>query len=216
MTVLRNLAAALLGLAVLAVSPPADPVRQMLPLPGPRFSPPDSGVIFSDDFSHGLEAWQPDRDGVWSVRHGLLRADLPDRKQERSFLYAGDSSWTDYTLAFDVCGIRGVDKGGVVRIEGEQGIAADLRGPGYHDLLLQRNQWPLGRAKVVNANGVWHHVQIEAHGHRYRVWVDGALVLDRQDGHHARPRGRIALAAYTGGVGECTVYYDNVVVTRTR
>jgi hypothetical protein len=31
--------------------------------------------------------------------------------------------------------------------------------------------------------------------------------------HRSYPRGRIALAAYAGGVGRCTVYYANVVVT---
>jgi hypothetical protein len=105
---------------------------------------------------------------VWSIRKGLLRADLPDRKQERSFLYAGSEEW----------------------------------------------KWLLGKAPALNANGVWHHVRIAAEGHRYRVWINGAQVLERSDGKKARPRGRIALAAYAGGVGQCTVYYDNVVVAR--
>jgi hypothetical protein len=48
------------------------------------------------------------------------------------------------------------------------------------------------------------------------VWVNGALAIDRSDSRRARSNGRIALAAYTGGVGECTVYYDNVVVTEAR
>ena len=47
----------------------------------------------------------------------------------------------------------------------------------------------------------------------YRVFVDGVLKLDRLDEHRSYPQGRIALAAYTGGVGRCTVYYDNVVVS---
>jgi hypothetical protein len=44
------------------------------------------------------------------------------------------------------------------------------------------------------------------------VRVNGELRLDRSIARAER-RGGIALAAYTGGVGECTVYYDNVIVT---
>jgi hypothetical protein len=119
----------------------------------------------------------------------------------------------DVALDFDVCAMRGADKGAVVRVEGGSGIGIDLRGPGYQDVLIHRREWPMGKARVANPNGVWHHVRIEAKGHRYRVIVNGDLVLDKLDRRSSRPRGRIALAAYTGGVGECTVYYDNIVVT---
>ena len=108
----------------------SDPIRNFVPVPGPRFNPPKSGVLLSDDFSRGLGAWKPDRDDVWSIRQGLVRADLPDRKQERSFLYAGSEDWTDYALDFDVCAVRGVDKGAAVRVEADHGIGIDLRGPG--------------------------------------------------------------------------------------
>jgi hypothetical protein len=143
----------------------------------------------------------------------MLRADLPDAKQERSFLYAGNPEWTDIAVDLDVCQMRGVDKGVAVRVEGESAIAVDLRGPGYQDVVLQRREWPMGRASVVNANGMWHHLRVEARGHLYRVFVNGDLVLERTDSRRARPKGRIALPAYTGGVGMCTVYYDNVIVT---
>ena len=43
--------------------------------------------------------------------------------------------------------------------------------------------------------------------------MNDAVVIDKEDSRKARASGGIALAAYTGGVGECTVYYDNVVVT---
>jgi hypothetical protein len=74
----------------------------------------------------------------------------------------------------------------------------------------------LGRAPVHNDNGLWHHLRVESLDSRYRVLVDGKLVLERTDPRHASHQGRIALAAYTGGEGQCTVYYDNVVVTALR
>ena len=110
--------------------------------------------------------------------------------------------------------MRGVDKGVAVRVEGQKSaVGVDLRGPGYQDVLMHVREWPLGRARALNPNGAWNHLRVEARGQRFQVWVNGALAIDRTDARRARPNGRIALAAYTGGVGECTVYFDNVVVT---
>ena len=192
-----------------------DPERTAMPPPAPRMATPPGRVLFSDDFAAGrVVGWKPDRDDVWTVRRGMLRADLPDERQQRSFLYTGSDTWTDYAVDLDVCAMRGADKGVAVRVvQGETGIAVDLRGPGYQDVLLQRREWPLGKARVLNANAQWHHLRVEARGHRYRVWVNDAVVIDKEDSRKARASGGIALAAYTGGVGECTVYYDNVVVT---
>lgn len=205
--------AALAGALLLAAGAArGDMARRALPPPPPK-PVRTAGALFVEDFSKGLERWTADREGVWTIRAGMLRADLPDRKQERSLIQVGDTSWTDVVVDLDVCMMRGVDKGVVVRVEGENGVAVDLRGPGYQDVLLQRREWPLGRATVANANAVWHHLRVEARGSSFKVWVNGDLKIERRNVKGAPLRGGIALPAYTGGVGECTVYYDNVVVT---
>jgi len=185
------------------------------PPPAPRFTPP-AAAIFVDDFTNGdLEHWTADQASVWSVRNGMLRAALPDGKQLHSFLYVGGASWADYAVEFDVCGIHGVDKGCAVRVQpGKKGLGIDLRGPDYDDLKLYVNQFPVGSAAVSNPNGTWHHVLIEIRGRdRCTVAIDGHVVLDNRLHPPAPARGGIALSAYTGGVGNCTVYYDNVAVT---
>src|SRR5256885_15354056 len=110
----------------------------------------------------------------------MLVAQLPDAKQQHSLIYAGDSTWTDYAVDLDVCGIRGVDKGIVLRVDDERGIGFDLRGPGYQDLKIHLNEFPIARASVDNANSVWHHVRIELRGIRCRVVVDGAEIVNRK------------------------------------
>jgi len=201
----------MLGWAALCGAAPADPERFATPPPVPRFAPPATGVLLADDFSAGLGRWTADRDSVWSVWRGMLRADLPDQKQLRSLLYGGSEDWRDYALDFDVCMMRGVDKGAIVRVQGGAGVGIDLRGGTYQDVVMYVREWPLGKASATNANGVWQHVRIEVRGERYRVLVNGQLRLDRTDARRAQ--GRIAFAAYTGGAGRCTVYYDNVIVT---
>ena len=202
------------ALLLLVIGAAFDSERTAAPPPSPKMKTPQGEVLFSDDFSGDLSNWSADRVGVWSVRRGMLRADLPDQRQQHSFLYAGSPSWTDYAVDFDVCAMRGVDKGVVVRVmKGEAGIGVDLRGPGYQDLVLHRREWPLGKARAINPNATWHHLRVEARDNDYKVWVNGALLISKIDSKRSRPRGGIALAAYTGGVAECTLYYDNVVVT---
>ena len=207
--------AALTGTALLLLGASRDDTRYAVPSSAPRLQKPTAGVLFADDFSRdSLRDWAPDRDGVWSVWRGMLRADLPDQKQLRSLIHTGDTAWTDIAVDLDVCMMRGVDKGVVVRVLGEQGTGVDLRGGGYQDVVMYQREWPMGRARATNANGTWNHLRVEVRGSRYRVYVNGELKLDRVDAKNGRRSGAIALPAYTGGVGQCTVYYDNVVVTR--
>ena len=199
-----------------------DETRFASPPSAPRFHKPSQNVLFSDDFADAkLDGWTPDQSGVWSAWRGMLRADLPDQKQVRSLIRTGDTSWTDIAVDLDVCMMRGVDKGVIVRVMGESGTGVDLRGGSYQDVVMYQGSWPMGRATTTNANGTWNHIRVEARGRRYRVFVNGEQRLDKNDGraesrgdpHSAKQFGRIALPAYTGGVGQCTVYYDNVVVT---
>ncbi len=188
--------------------------RFVTPPPPPRPPRVPSGALFFDDFSDGLGRWSFDRDSVWSIHWGALCADLPSRRQLRSFAYAGSENWHEYAVDLDVCQIRGVDKGVVVHVRGGSGVGVDLRGPGYQDVLMYRRELPMGRAKASSGNGVWHHVRVECRGSSYRVFLDGTQVLVRGDARGEGTTGRIALPAYTGGVGECTIYYDNVLVTK--
>ncbi len=202
-----------LALAVLPLlcGSTTDSSRDTVPPQPPRFAPPPRGVLFADDFSKGLAHWRPDRADVWTVRHRALLADLPDHKQVRSLIWTGDSAWTNYALDFDVCMIRGVDKGAVVRADGDIGIGVDLRGGTYQDVLAYVRDWPVGKNSATNANATWNHVRVEAVDDHVRIWVNGDLRIDRTQSK--AKHGRIGLAAYTGGSGECTVYYDNVIVT---
>jgi hypothetical protein len=171
-------------------------------------------VLFRDAFSDSLgPEWTFDQPGVWRISEGHLRAELPDEKQMRSFAYAGSERWKDYAVDFDICGLRGVDKGVVVRVDGEKrGVGFDLRGPQYNDLVMYRGYESWARVPVPNVNGKWYHVRIELKKNRYRAYVNGERQIDFTDEANSRPKGRIALAAYTGGTGACVVLFDNVEV----
>jgi len=80
------------------------------------------------------------------------------------------------------------------------------------DVLVYVNQFPVGSGRVANTDGAWHHVRIAIRDHRCRVTVDGNVAVEKHLLAPLPSHGGIALAAYAGGVGRCTVYYDNVVV----
>lgn len=205
---------ALLVSSLALVGATRDETRDALPMASPRPAKARGRVLFLDDFSSGrLQGWTPDRPGVWSVRRGMLRADLPDEKQLRSLLRAGDTAWTDVAVDLDFCMMRGVDKGLVVRVLDGTGLGVDVRGGGYQDAIVYMGEFPQGRGRAVNPNGTWNHLRIEVRGEGYRLFVNGDLVLHRARVRDLNRRGAIALPAYTGGAGECTVWYDNVLVT---
>jgi 3-keto-disaccharide hydrolase len=208
---------AALALTLLAWAAGIAPAAPLVTPPTRSPSAPVAGdTLFFDDFSQGLDRWTLDPDTVWAVHWGALCAQLADVRQLRAFAYAGSETWTDYAVDLDVCQMRGVDKGLVVRVRGNSGLAVDVRGPGYQDVLIYRRELALGRARAISPNGVWHHLRVECRGENIRVLLDGALVIRCTDRGPRGGSGRIALPAYTGGVGECTVYYDNVLVTRLR
>src|SRR5262249_23086001 len=157
------------------------------------------------------KGWSADKPSAWSVRDGVLRAQLPNEKQARAFLYAGDSTWVDYALDFDVCGMRGADKGCAGRVTtGKKGLGLDLRGARLDDLKMYVNEFPVGSAKFPNANGTWYHMRVEIRGKdKCRVTIDDKVLFDQSLRHNPPPRGGIVLPAYTGGLAQCTVYYDN-------
>lgn len=172
-------------------------------------------VIFASDFENGRPKGMAfDREDVWSVANGRLRAELPARRQLRSFAYVGSDSWTDYAVEVDVSGERGVDKGIAVRVQDGKGVGIDLRSDGYNDVVMYRGFTQLGRAPIPNRNGKWYRLRVEVMGNHYRVYVNRALKLEYVDTNAERPGGRVALAAYTGGVGECVIWFDNLTVTR--
>ncbi|HET7224695.1 MAG TPA: family 16 glycoside hydrolase [Candidatus Eisenbacteria bacterium] len=197
--------------ALIAALAPAAAWAQIYPPPA---RPVTGRILFHDDFTDSsLARWRPDQDGVWRVVHGMLRGSLPDKRQKHSLIEAGDDAWTDIALDVDLLQTRGVDKGVVLRAGKKKGVGVDLRGTGYDDVRVMHREWPVAHAPVNVPNGKWHHLRVEARGQEFRVLVDDRLVVDATDRHKGAERGHIALAAYTGGIGECEVWYAHVRVT---
>jgi hypothetical protein len=179
--------------------------------------PARPSVLFSSSFDRGMPRgirFDAKNDGTWRVRQGRLHARLPNKKQQKSIAYIGSERWANYAVEADVCGLRGVDKGIAVRVVGDDGVGVDLRGGKYQDLLVYRGKTQIGQAPMPNRNGRWYRLRVEARGPAYRVYVNERLAFHYRDPSNDHRNGKLALAAYTGGEGQCAVAFDNVVVTQ--
>ena len=138
----------------------------------------------------------------------------PPRRQAAALVsHAGDSTWADYAVDLDVCGMRGVDKGVIVRVQGGAGPRHRSTRPRLQDLVVNLNELPLGGGKSHQRERRVAPRADRDPRQQCRVTIGNEVVFDKRLRFKAPPSGGIALAAYTGGIGRCTVYYDNVVVT---
>jgi hypothetical protein len=149
----------------------------------------------------------------WSVVNGALQYNGGGHTQ----VYAGDSSWTNYTVQADIMLATANDYPGGIR-----GRVNSSTGAGYalwlypHEGLIRlfRNvAWnidagvtSLGQASAGLTPGSFHHVQMAFQGSQIQVFFDGSLAITATDSTNAS--GMIAL-----DVSSQVISFDNVLVT---
>ena len=178
------------------------------------------GVLFQDDFSTGMGAWELDSPSCWFVLDGWLDVSIPSTPYTFAKAFAGNVGWTDYQFEFDLLGVRGPNKICYFRYQGEtSGYMLNFRGPVPAEgdpgaLRLFRlcadpvSQWPWGCWNLLEAvpyphdAGIRYHISVEAAGPEITISVDGVVVLDYTDITAPVRHGRIGLAGFTGGDSE--------------
>ncbi|MFC8848252.1 MULTISPECIES: pectinesterase family protein [unclassified Micromonospora] len=171
-----------------------------------------AATLFSDDFTDGDTAGWSKSGGTWSV----VADDSPALQQAKAStdnarLFAGTSTWTDYTVQARVKALTLPADGAVALLARASGATTY-----YRLALLPGNQvrleavrsgaaTTLGTLSRTVATGTWYTLRIEATGSTVRGWVDGVQV--------GSGTGGIA----TGRIGVQTRYatarYDDVTAT---
>ncbi|MGE5323156.1 MAG: N,N-dimethylformamidase beta subunit family domain-containing protein, partial [Actinomycetota bacterium] len=176
-----------------------------------------TGLLLSSNFNDGTMAgWAISPLGLasnWSVINGALQYNGGGHTQ----VYAGDSSWTDYSVEADIKlsttsdfpgGIRG-------RVNPATGAAYTLWLYPSEGLikLFSNVTWnidsgftQLAQASVGLTAGSFHHVKMTFQGSQIQVFFDGALAITATDA--TNPGGMIAL-----DVSNQVITFDNVLVT---
>lgn len=177
-------------------------------------------VVFSDDFSGGLEKWQtyPGTSASgWSVTGGRLTANITS-KFTVSYLVPRDQfwdlTWHNYRFSFDYTPQSGSDKNFGVAFEDQQN-SYDIHfyALGYEVTRIADEQvvWSFrGTDKLVNGRS--YRITLEFANGVIRLYQDDVLIFDLVDPTFDGNYGRPALKATTGAVAPTKVVFDNVEV----
>jgi len=170
-------------------------------------SAPGSGsLLFQDDFDDGdAEGWAPMMES-WNVVEGQYVC-TSTRDARAS---AGENSWTDYTVRAQVR----PESGSTISV----GVIGRMRASNLFYLAELRN----GEAKIVSrSNTVWatlavapyavtsgtvYEIAVEFRGEHIRMYVNGELIVEAEDGLSSR--GKIGLRCAEGS----QALFDNVTV----
>lgn len=180
--------------------------------------PSSSTVIFSDDFSAGLEKWQPVRSqNLWTTVDGQAEAYIPYTSTITE-LVPKDVYWNqdvkniEYELEY--WPVEGVDKNISFGFEDISNWYEIHFVESFYNLVRLNN----GQAyfslfnPYVMQNGRPYHVVIRFENGHITVTVDGITIANEDDWSFNHNFGKIGMKAGTGAAAPTRVRFDNVVV----
>lgn len=186
-------------------------------------------VLFQDDFNDGdMDGWTTGGlSGSWSVVNKQLKQDSNNYDgtegagsgtYKSTYVTAGETSWTDYTISVDILPVDDDGIGVLFRYKNEGDYLRFLwvghgtsKGPfmriekvvnGAHTVLET-----LTTEETRYAPSTWYTIKIDVSGNLITVYVNNELKISATDS--GLFQGKIGLDAYA----QVGVLFDNVVVT---
>ena len=170
--------------------------------------------LFNDTFDSGLSQWTQ-ISGTWAIADdsGNNMCSITGGSYVGGVVAtAGSSSWTDYSLEFDVKKVSGNYFNVVFRYtDANNHYLLEPSSDSIHIALFKKvggsyQELTSPRPLQNTTQGNWYHYKIVAQGPSIKVYVDGTLKIDVTD--NSLPAGKIGIGAYSGA----TAYFDDVQV----
>ncbi|GAA2897520.1 hypothetical protein Acy02nite_65030 [Actinoplanes cyaneus] len=170
-----------------------------------------SSTTFSDDFENGTSAWSKSG-GTWSVvTDGSKVYSQSKADSELSRVFAGDTSWGDYSVQAKVKGVT-FGSGGLAGVAARAGSSSTmyrlaLLGTGKAELQAVKGSTVSVLASApVSGTTTWHTLRIDASGSTIKGFLDGTAI---GSGTGTLPgTGRIGLVT-----AKASAEFDDVAVT---
>lgn len=176
-------------------------------------------VVFSDDFSQGLDKWEPTRDTgtSWQIVNGSVEATVSTRATITELVPKDqfwNSDWKDITFSYELTPLQGVDRNTSFGWESLQrwfelhfvnGILNLVRVEDGQVPLDIFEQYPMN-------NGQTYQVSITLRQQEISVTVNNEQIASTTYDEYVSQGGKIGLKAGTGSVYPTKVRYDNVKV----
>lgn len=189
--------------------------------------PANAEILFYDDFNDSnADGWEEIIGAPWTVIDGEYEQNLSG-VNVLSRTFAGDESWSNYSLQVDMIGLAGVDKIIDFRRQLDNdswyGFVIRSNWSGEDEILLKKHaNDPTGIVAAVaqypTQRDVWYTVRVELHDENIKLYIKERsaesfdLVMDYYDVDPVVTNGKIGFTCWTGAVGACHVRYDNVIV----
>ena len=197
------------------ITPTATDVSSITPTP--------NSLLFHDDFNQAnLEQWDVVT-GSWYVQDGALGGIYNCNSGPLFRILAGDSSWSDYQLLFDIKRLQGWDGGNVLVRNSDNGHYWIEFHPNTHyggkiilyryDAIAQQATLLVDQPWSINVEQ-WYRFSVtvsEAHIQVHEISPTQQLVFDFVD-PTPLTHGRIGFTNGAGAVCPTDVLYDNVEV----
>lgn len=176
-------------------------------------------VVFSDDFSQGLDKWQQTRGdiNIWSIVNGKLQAFISTGSTMTELIPTDEfwrQDWKNLEYSLEFTPLAGIDRNISF---GFQDIANwyDLHFVEYfmeltrrvHDNIIFSEHFDFSMK-----NGHTYHLIVQFIDGQIIAWIDGVKLVDINDWTFSQNFGKIALRATTGAAYPTHVLFDNVVV----
>jgi hypothetical protein len=169
-------------------------------------------TLLTDNFSGDLSKWAV-TSGTWKVVGGRLQG-VGAGGQIDGYVYAGETSWTDYTLSTKVYFDNG-EADLIVRSTGhwQNEYRFTLWYPGTYELIkyqggvathITGNIYDTSPVAFTNPSDV----RVEAAGGQFKIYINGTLMVDTTD-----PSPLLAGRVGLGVIWNYQVHYDDVLVT---
>lgn len=181
---------------------------------------PSLPLLYADDFEHGLSNWDLARGKwlYWQVTpDGWLEAHLPNPNLISELVPKDefwDPDWRNYRFEFEFQVLTSADRNWAWGYQGSRD---------WYELHFYQGKYHLLRLKdnsTVFYSSGWfslrqdkiYQVAIEFNQGLIKVWLDGELLVERQDHTYEDNAGKIVLKATTGGAFPTLVRFDKVRV----
>ena len=163
----------------------------------------DGKTLLLSDFAKGTEGWTA-RSGTWAVKDGAYQQ--TDAIGEHC-VYAGDPTWSDYTLTLKARKLGGND-GFMINFAAQEGKELTWR-VGVIGGVQDRLEIPGATDPYVPGNvevGRWHEIRIELKGATVKCYQDGQFI---QEADCKPTRSLYAAAGRVNKTGEIIVGITN-------
>lgn len=179
-----------------------------------------STVLFTDDFSNGLDQWQQVRPQAtaWQIRNEAAYIRI-DQQFSISELVPRDdlwqSEWHNLRFELDYTPISGFDRNISFHFQDVNNwYELHFTDQTLHVLHLEQGVVAWSKSQPFQLlNGQTYHLELRLHDQTITVFINGQLISHQTDPTFSRDYGRIGLKAGTGASAPTEIIIDNVVVS---